>query len=88
MLLAAMGALAQQPATASPPLQLRIVGGLASLNQFTYGPKPPLPPETIRKLGLRVEVGSKIWLNLPPARIYRFYRIRTGLPIGMRRYAN
>ena len=40
MLLAAMGALAQQPATASPPLQLRIVGGLASLNQFTQQEEP------------------------------------------------
>lgn len=42
--------------------------------QFTYGPKPPLPPESMEKLGLRVEAGRKVWANLPPARVYRFYR--------------
>ena len=34
-----------------------------------------LPPESLAALGLRVEEGRKIWLNLPPARVYRFYRI-------------
>ncbi|NPD15880.1 methyltransferase domain-containing protein [Xinfangfangia sp. D13-10-4-6] len=42
--------------------------------QFTYGPRPPLPPETIEALGLRVNKGHKIWANLPPARVYRFRR--------------
>lgn len=42
--------------------------------QFTYGPRPPLPPETIAALGLTVNKGSKIWGNLPPARVYRFRR--------------
>ncbi len=47
----------------------------APMIQFTYGRKPPLPPESIDKLGLRVEVGRKVWANLPPARVYRFYRV-------------
>lgn len=42
--------------------------------QFTYGSKPPLPPETITSLGLRVNRGHKIWANLPPATVYRFRR--------------
>ncbi len=46
----------------------------APLIQFTYGPTPPLPAETIQRLGLRVEAGRKVWANLPPARVYRFYR--------------
>ena len=46
----------------------------APLIQFTYGPTPPLPSETIQRLGLRVEAGRKVWANLPPARVYRFYR--------------
>lgn len=45
----------------------------APLIQFTYGPNPPLPADTIRRLGLRVEAGRKVWANLPPARVYRFY---------------
>ena len=53
----------------------RILAPGAPYIQFTYGPKPPLPPEAMEKLGLRVEAGAKIWLNLPPARVYRFYRI-------------
>jgi TRAP-type C4-dicarboxylate transport system substrate-binding protein len=40
MLLAAGAALAQAPAAVAPPLQLRIVGGLASLNQFTLHEEP------------------------------------------------
>lgn len=46
----------------------------APMIQFTYGPKPPLPPESLRRLGLHVEPGRKVWANLPPARVYRFYR--------------
>jgi phosphatidylethanolamine/phosphatidyl-N-methylethanolamine N-methyltransferase len=53
----------------------RLLAPGAPLVQFTYGPKPPLPPESMEKLGLRVEAGRKVWLNLPPARVYRFYRV-------------
>ena len=42
--------------------------------QFTYGARPPLPPETIAKLGLTVNKGNKVWANLPPATVYRFRR--------------
>lgn len=52
----------------------RILAPGAPFIQFTYGPKPPLPPDALNKLGLRVEAGRKIWANLPPARVYRFYR--------------
>jgi phosphatidylethanolamine/phosphatidyl-N-methylethanolamine N-methyltransferase len=52
----------------------RILAPGAPYIQFTYGPKPPLPPENMEKLGLRVEPGRKVWANLPPARVYRFYK--------------
>ena len=42
--------------------------------QFTYGPRPPLPPDQIASLGLTVDKGFKVWANLPPARVYRFRR--------------
>ena len=42
--------------------------------QFTYGSRPPLPPETIETLGLKVNKGHKVWANLPPATVYRFRR--------------
>jgi phosphatidylethanolamine/phosphatidyl-N-methylethanolamine N-methyltransferase len=42
--------------------------------QFTYGPRPPLPAETVTMLGLTVSRGHKIWANLPPATVYRFRR--------------
>lgn len=42
--------------------------------QFTYGSRPPLPPETISTLGLTVDKGHKVWANLPPATVYRFRR--------------
>lgn len=53
----------------------RLLAPGAPFIQFTYGPKPPLPLDCMENLGLRVEAGAKVWLNLPPARVYRFYRI-------------
>jgi phosphatidylethanolamine/phosphatidyl-N-methylethanolamine N-methyltransferase len=52
----------------------RILAPGAPYVQFTYGPKPPLSAATQARLGLRVEAGPKIWANLPPARVYRFFR--------------
>ncbi|WP_126623166.1 class I SAM-dependent methyltransferase [Oceaniglobus ichthyenteri] len=46
----------------------------APLVQFTYGPRPPLPADLIAELDLRVEKGARVLRNLPPARVYRFYR--------------
>lgn len=42
--------------------------------QFTYGAKPPLDAEQMDRLGLKVALGPKIWLNLPPARVLHFTR--------------
>lgn len=52
----------------------RILAPGAPLIQFTYGPNPPVPVETIERLGLCVKLGRRVWANLPPARIYRFFR--------------
>ena len=42
--------------------------------QFTYGPKPPLSPEQLDRMGLTVTHGPKVWANLPPARVFHFRR--------------
>ena len=42
--------------------------------QFSYGETPALEPEALARLGLRVEKGRKVWLNLPPARVYYYRR--------------
>lgn len=52
----------------------RILAPGAPFIQFTYGAKPPVGPETLKRLNLRVEPGRKVLLNLPPARVYRFFR--------------
>jgi phosphatidylethanolamine/phosphatidyl-N-methylethanolamine N-methyltransferase len=52
----------------------RLLAPGAPYVQFTYGPKPPVPASVLAKLGLRVEPGRKVWANLPPAKVYRFYR--------------
>lgn len=55
-------------------------GALAALRpdgaiyQFTYGPKPPLPEPIRAALGLTATPGPRIWLNLPPARVYTYHR--------------
>ena len=48
-----------------------------SYTQFTYGPRPPLNEAVRQELGLRVEKGLKVWNNLPPARVYRYFRATT-----------
>jgi phosphatidylethanolamine/phosphatidyl-N-methylethanolamine N-methyltransferase len=53
----------------------RILSPGAPFIQFTYGAKPPIPAAMIAALGLSVEIGPKVWANLPPARVYRFRRL-------------
>jgi len=45
--------------------------------QFTYGPRPPLSQEVRQALGLGYDRGEKVWGNLPPARVYHFFRVAT-----------
>jgi phosphatidylethanolamine/phosphatidyl-N-methylethanolamine N-methyltransferase len=45
-----------------------------AIYQFTYGPKPPLPEPIRADLNLKVTPGPRIWLNLPPARVYTYTR--------------
>jgi phosphatidylethanolamine/phosphatidyl-N-methylethanolamine N-methyltransferase len=52
----------------------RILAPRGRLVQFTYGPRPPIPPESLTRLGLTVDRGLKVWANLPPATVYRFRR--------------
>lgn len=65
-----------------PDLRQRIVaaafgvlrpGGM--MVQFTYGPRPPLSDAAMAEMGLRAEAGRIIWVNHPPARVYRFFRV-------------
>lgn len=67
----------------SMPAEIRraIVGGGfnvlrkgGAMVQFTYGPKPPLDPESFNALGLTHQRKSKIWFNFPPATVYTFHR--------------
>jgi phosphatidylethanolamine/phosphatidyl-N-methylethanolamine N-methyltransferase len=53
----------------------RVLAPGAPFIQFTYGPKPPISALTARRLGLRIEPGRQVWVNLPPARIYRLYSV-------------
>jgi phosphatidylethanolamine/phosphatidyl-N-methylethanolamine N-methyltransferase len=43
-------------------------------SQFTYGPNLPISSDVMADLGLSLRKGPKVWLNLPPARVYHFYR--------------
>lgn len=52
----------------------RVLSPGAAMVQFTYGATLPLPAESLEKLGLQVVVGPRVWRNLPPARVFRFYR--------------
>lgn len=64
-----------------PAVRLAIVGAAfdilapgAPYVQFTYGPKPSVPPEIMEALGLDARQTAFVWANLPPARVHRFTR--------------
>ncbi len=46
----------------------------ASLFQFTYGWRNPIPASIMHKLGLRARKLGSVWKNLPPAAVYRIER--------------
>jgi len=67
----------------SMPVEVRreiLAGAFAVLRaqgtftQFTYGAHPPVDAGLQAALGLRAEKGRAVWLNLPPARVYRYVR--------------
>jgi phosphatidylethanolamine/phosphatidyl-N-methylethanolamine N-methyltransferase len=57
-----------------------LVGSFAQLApggsfvQFTYGPQPPVARALREALGLSWRVSDRIWRNIPPARVYRFFK--------------
>jgi phosphatidylethanolamine/phosphatidyl-N-methylethanolamine N-methyltransferase len=42
--------------------------------QFTYGPVSPVPERLLARLGLSAKLADRIWLNVPPAAVWRFVR--------------
>jgi phosphatidylethanolamine/phosphatidyl-N-methylethanolamine N-methyltransferase len=46
----------------------------ATVTQFTYGPKAPLPAHIAAELHLTATGGPRIWWNLPPARVWTYSR--------------
>jgi phosphatidylethanolamine/phosphatidyl-N-methylethanolamine N-methyltransferase len=43
--------------------------GKGQIIQFTYGPTCPIPS---RRLGLEAECVGRVWMNFPPATVWRF----------------
>jgi phosphatidylethanolamine/phosphatidyl-N-methylethanolamine N-methyltransferase len=52
----------------------RAMGPNGVFIQFTYGPNPPVAERVRKALDLRWTKSSKVWGNLPPARVYAFRR--------------
>lgn len=53
-----------------------LMGAEGSFIQFTYGLVSPMPLKTSRRAAAdyRGEVSNPVWLNLPPARVWRYTR--------------
>jgi phosphatidylethanolamine/phosphatidyl-N-methylethanolamine N-methyltransferase len=67
------------PVLARPRIQRAVVGEALKvmrpdsfMNQITYSPLPPIPPEMREELGIEVEDLGVVWANIPPAHIFRF----------------
>lgn len=54
-----------------------LMGPEGSFVQFTYGLTSPMPLKLYRRttLDYRGEVSSPVWLNLPPARVWRYTHV-------------
>jgi len=46
--------------------------------QFTYGPVSPVPLRLLARLRLSAKLAERIWLNVPPATVWRFVRRQKG----------
>lgn len=53
-----------------------MLGPGAPFVQFTYGPKPPIPA---RSCDCTLAPSERIWLNLPPARVWVYRRPTVGI---------
>jgi len=67
------------PVLARPAIQREVIGEALKvmrpggfINQITYSPRPPIPPEMRAELGLEVEDLGMVWANMPPAHVFRF----------------
>ncbi len=52
----------------------RLLGEDGLFVQFTYGPDSPVPADFIRRHSLVPEALDRVWLNFPPATIWRYRR--------------
>ena len=52
----------------------RLLGEDDPFVQFTYGPDSPVPVDFIRRHSLESEALDRVWLNFPPATIWRYRR--------------
>jgi phospholipid N-methyltransferase len=70
------------PMLAMPPRKMyAILGGAfrhlrpdGAFYQFTYGPRCPVPAGVLDRLGLRAQRVGGVFVNLPPAAVYRIER--------------
>lgn len=62
-----------------------LLGEAGLLIQYTYGPRSPVRRSTLRHLGITGEAVARIWLNMPPATVWRYrahsdaFTLRTSL---------
>jgi phosphatidylethanolamine/phosphatidyl-N-methylethanolamine N-methyltransferase len=68
--------------TMKPRTQMRILRQCVNLLdedgvivQFTYGPASPVPERRLARMGLEARLADRVWLNVPPAAVWRFERI-------------
>ena len=63
---------------------LRTVSFLLSTNgvfvQYTYGRGSPFPEDLMREFGLEGERLDQVWLNFPPATVWRYRRLGAEIP--------
>jgi phospholipid N-methyltransferase len=54
-----------------------VLGPRGRFIQFTYGPASPVSRELLGELGLQGRRAGVAWLNVPPARVYVYTRVKT-----------
>lgn len=53
-----------------------LIGSSGTFIQFTYGPKTPISPKVLDRLGITGKRVAFVWRNMPPAFVWRFEKRR------------
>lgn len=57
-----------------------LLAGGGPFIQYTYGPLSPVDPRLLSQMGLCGQAITRVWRNIPPARVWRYFALQAAGP--------